>query len=124
MTAKDIGQNAGQTVPSRYEDKHPYCDVEVSTREDPEVKDKDGAFGEPGGSAVEDGGDKIQLFDVQVSTGPRMSRQGLSVRTLLNAGERYVAGTSHMCFPRPQLSTVLVRTGPGAHCIDSTYYPM
>jgi hypothetical protein len=27
------------------------------------------------------------------------------LRTLVNLGDRYASGTSHMCFPRPQLST-------------------
>lgn len=72
MAAENIGQDAGQTVSPCDEHKHPYCDVEVSTRENPEVEDKDGAFGEPSGSAVEDGGNEIQLIEIHVSTCPRM----------------------------------------------------
>lgn len=102
---EDVGENTGNVISNGNEDDGPDRDMECFRREDAEVEDEDGDLGETGGRTVEDGSKHVELCRLV-----RGSSSGLlDSPTFMNHGERSgMAGTSHMCFPKPQfnISTV------------------
>lgn len=59
--AHDVGENTGNGITSGYKDNGPNTNVEVPAREDSEVENEDGAFGEAGSSAIEDSRNDVEL---------------------------------------------------------------
>jgi len=80
--------------------------VEGATGKDAKVEDEDGDFAEAGSGAVENCCDHVFLDSEgwHFSYYRVVQSRGI-IGTFINQGERLgIAGTSHMCFPRPQLS--------------------
>lgn len=60
-TAQDVGENTSNGIASCNKYYGPNTDVKVPARKDSEVENEDGAFGEAGSSAIEDGRNDVEL---------------------------------------------------------------